>query len=306
MINVSSQVRRAVIEDQDQIASLIHNEVTSHRHLDWRIPLEWIGSPNYWVVEGDGGRITAVLACPEDPPRVAWIRLFAYSSHASHPFELFGSNNQFRKQPEAWTALWGEARREVLHINPQARIAAIAVKQWFQDILFSSGFELKQSIILLQMTKDTMRSFPTPQAIRIRSMRESDLPAVVGVDLDAFGWFWHNTLDSLSRAFSQSVSATVAEGDSGVIGYQLSTGNLLGAHLARLGVRADAQGRGVGAALVSGMIQSLDSHQLSKLTVNTQSDNAASLSLYKKFGFVRTGEQFPVFVYPANNIGTEV
>ena len=69
MINVSLQVRRAVIEDHLQIASLIHNEVASHRHLDWRVPLEWIGSPNYWVLE-DGGRITAALACPEDPPRV--------------------------------------------------------------------------------------------------------------------------------------------------------------------------------------------------------------------------------------------
>ena len=60
MINVSLQVRRAVVEDHLQIASLIHNEVASHRHLDWRVPLEWIGSPNYWVLE-DGGRITANL-----------------------------------------------------------------------------------------------------------------------------------------------------------------------------------------------------------------------------------------------------
>ncbi len=302
MINVSLQVRRAVIEDQDQIASLIHNEITSHRHLDWRIPLDWIGSPNYWVIEEAGRHITAVLACPEDPPRVAWIRLFAYSSHAPHPFELFGSNSQFRKQPEAWSALWDAARSEVLQINPQARIAAIAVKQWFQEILFASGFELQQSIILLQMKKDSMGFFATPNGIRIRPMLAADLPAVVEVDLDAFGWFWHNTLDSLRRAFSQSVSATVAEDDSGVIGYQLSTGNPLGAHLARLGVKAEAQGRGVGSALVSGMIQSLDPNQLNRLSVNTQSDNAASLSLYKKLGFVRTGEQFPVFVYPAHKL----
>ena len=301
MINVSVQIRRAVLEDQLQIANLIHNEVTSHRHLDWRIPLEWIGSPNYWVMEEDGRHITGVLACPEDPPQVAWIRLFAYSPHTIHSFVVPGQG-QTGKQPEAWSALWEAACGEVLRANPQAHIAAIAVKQWFQDILFSSGFELKQSIILLQMIKETMISFSTPQGIHIRPMREADLPAVVNVDLDAFGWFWHNTLDGLSRAFSQSVSATVAEDDSGVIGYQLTTGNSFGAHLARLGVKAEAQGRGVGAALVSGMIQSLDSHQLSRLTVNTQSDNAASLSLYKKMGFVRTGEQFPVFVYPANKM----
>jgi ribosomal protein S18 acetylase RimI-like enzyme len=300
MINVRSQVRRAVIADQLQIASLIHNEITSHRHLDWRIPLEWIGSPNYWVVEEDGRNITAVLACPEDPPQVAWIRLFAYSTHNSNSFDLFGLKSQVMKQPEAWSALWETARGEVLSVNPRAQVAAIAVKQWFQDILLSSGFELKQSIILLQMLKENARLFPVPHGIRVRPMREADLPAVVKVDLDAFGWFWHNSLDGLSRAFSQSVSATVAEDDSGVIGYQLSTGNSFGAHLARLGVKAEAQGRGVGAALVSGMIQSLEPNPLSRLSVNTQSDNEASLSLYAKLGFVRTGEQFPVFVYPAN------
>jgi ribosomal protein S18 acetylase RimI-like enzyme len=31
------------------------------------------------------------------------------------------------------------------------------------------------------------------------------------------------------------------------------------------------------------------------LTVNTQADNAASLALYHKLGFRRTGEQFPVY-----------
>ena len=115
-------------------------------------------------------------------------------------------------------------------------------------------------------------------------MLETDLPAVTSVGLESFGWFWHNTLDTLSRALSQAISATIAEDDSGVIGYQLSTGNLLGAHLARLGVR-------------------LDPNQLNRLSGNTQSDNATSLSLYKKLGFVRTGEQFPVFVYPGENNG---
>jgi ribosomal-protein-alanine N-acetyltransferase len=132
-------------------------------------------------------------------------------------------------------------------------------------------------------------------------MQDADMPAVARVDLAAFGQFWHNTENVLQRARLQCASATVAEDDTGVIGYQLSTKNPLGAHLARLGVRPESQGRGVGTALVSQLIQSFDATQLSRLSVNTQADNIASLSLYKKMGFVRTGEQFPVFVFP---IGT--
>jgi ribosomal protein S18 acetylase RimI-like enzyme len=130
-------------------------------------------------------------------------------------------------------------------------------------------------------------------------MEPGDLPAVTEIDLAAFGWFWHNTLESLQRARTQSVSAMVAEDDSGLIGYQLSTGNPLGAHLARLAVRPEAQGRGVGAALVGNLLQQLGESHLTRLTVNTQSDNAASLALYQKMGFVRTGEFFPVCVFPA-------
>jgi RimJ/RimL family protein N-acetyltransferase len=51
---------------------------------------------------------------------------------------------------------------------------------------------------------------------------------------------------------------------------------------------------------VSDLIQSLGARQINKLSVNTQSDNSASLALYKKMGFARTGEYFPVLVYPTN------
>lgn len=295
MIHVGLQVRRAVLEDQPRISNLIQNEITSHRHLDWRVPLEWLGSPHYWVLEENGQHIRGALACPEDPPHVAWIRLFAYSPKASHPF---AASRLLRKQPEAWSLLWEHARREVIAANPRAVVAAIAVKPWFQDILSFSGFELKQHIVLLQWVQTELREFHPPEGITIRPMTQADLPAVADVDLEAFGWFWHNTLDSLSRAFSQAVCATVAESGSRIVGYQLSTGNMFGAHLARLAVRAETQGRGVGAALVGGMIRSLDPAQLNRLSVNTQADNASSLALYKKMGFVRTGETFPVYIFP--------
>ncbi len=285
MINVRLQVRRAVAEDQRELSNLLMYEANSHRHLDWRSPLDWLGSSNYWVLE-DNGHILAALACPADPPRVAWIRVFGYSPHISGA--------------EAWSALWDAARHEINYANLKMQVATIAVKQWFQNFVLSSGFDLKQNIVLLQLMTDNITSFAVPKDIRIRPMRTEDMPAVEKIDLAAFGWFWHNTADALERARLQALNATVAEDDSGVIGYQLSTGNPLGAHLARLGVQPEAQGRGVGTALVSSLIQQLGASQLSRLSVNTQDDNFASLSLYKKLGFVRAGEFFPVFVYPTN------
>ena len=63
MISVHLQARLASLEDQRQIANLMYFESHVHRHLDWRTPLDWLGSPYYWVVE-ENGRLVAVLACP--------------------------------------------------------------------------------------------------------------------------------------------------------------------------------------------------------------------------------------------------
>ena len=133
-------------------------------------------------------------------------------------------------------------------------------------------------------------------------MDESDLTEVERVDVESFDPLWHNPLETLRRAFSQAIIATVAESHEGIIGYQLTTGGGARAHLARLAVNPSAQGSGVGAALLGNLFARLTHGGISRLTVNTQNDNAASLNLYHKMGFTRTGEQYPVYTFnvPAN------
>ena len=297
MINLSLRVRHAAKQDYHQLSNLTFNEANSHRHLDWRPVLDWVGSRNYWLIEADG-RILATLACPEDPPGVAWIRLFGHLPHIS--------------ALEAWSALMTAACPEMIRADTHSdagaqvqstQLAAIAVKPWFQNILVSSGFKLRQNIVMMQWSAESGRVINVPQGIRIRPMQASDLGNVTKLDLAAFGDFWHNTLDSLQRAYAQSAYATVVEAGSELIGYQISTGNLLGAHLARLAVRPAAQGRGIGAGLVSNLIQQMNFIHSGRLTVNTQADNAASLGLYEKMGFRRTGENFPVLVYSQGACG---
>ncbi len=133
-------------------------------------------------------------------------------------------------------------------------------------------------------------------------MNFDDLPCVVEVDAAAFEPLWQNSLAALGKAFSQATYASVAEKEAGIVGYQLSTGNSFGVHLARLAVRPEVQGRGVASALISDLMAHvcLDG-TLSRITVNTQSDNSTSLALYEKIGFWRTGEQYPVYTYRVND-----
>ena len=281
MIEVSLQVRPAVPQDQHQIANLMFFESHVHRHLDWHAPLEWLGSPFYWVVE-ESGRIVAVLACPQDPAGVAWVRLFAHARQL--PLD------------DAWSVLWNTARKSIGR-QGGATIALIAMQQWLSDLLQRNDFTHYQDIIMLEWKENNVPEILPIDGVKVRAMQAEDLPAVAELDANAFMPLWQNPLPALEKALPQASAATVAEDARGLVGYQISTSNPFGAHLARLAVRPDAQQRGLGSLIVADLLQRLHRKRVTRLTVNTQSDNHASLALYRKTGFVLTGENFPVYTF---------
>lgn len=277
---INTFVRPADLSDQQQLSNLIFFENRLHRHLDWRSPLEWLGAPFYWALD-DSGQIMAALACPPEREGIAWVRLFVYSGRWS--------------AENAWAMLWQTAREEIARAGG-AKVAAIAIQPWFQNLLGASGFENRQQIVLLEWRYQPTAARETA-GIRIRKMTEADLPDVEKTDGASFDPLWQNPLETLRRAYAQALYATVAESENGIIGYQISTGGGQRAHLARLAVHPAVQGKGAGRALLKDLFVSLTYMGILRLSVNTQSDNQASLSLYQRMGFMRTGEQFPVYTF---------
>jgi ribosomal-protein-alanine N-acetyltransferase len=279
MIGLNLQVRPADLQDRQLISNLIFFQNHAHRHLDWRHPLDWLGSPYFWLIE-ENGRALAALACPPDPPGIAWVRLFAFGGQIS--------------AAEAWSALWELARGEIAR-RGGAQVAVIAMHGWMRELLARTDFDRPQSVVMLEWRGRPALQPSLPTGVTLRPMTESDLPAVEQVDADAFDPLWRISLDNVRRAFSQAAVATVVESQGRALGYQLSTGKQNGAHLARLAVRKEAQGFGLGAALVSDLIGQMRRRGADLITVNTQNNNHSSLALYQKMGFLRTGEEFPVF-----------
>ena len=276
-------VRPADFKDHQQISNLIFFETRLHRHMDWRSPLELLGSPFYWALEEDG-QVIAALACAPEAKGISWVRLFVYAGRwDAH---------------QAWNMLWSITKEEIARAGG-ARVAAIAMHPWFQNVLSASGFKTYQHIVMLEWRGFASSPWNQVEAngIRIRKMTEADLPEVEKTDIASFTLLWQNPLDTLRRAYSQTLFATVAEDESGIVGYQLTTGGRTHAHLARLAVRPSAQGRGAGRTLLVELFTRLAQMGVTRLTVNTQSDNDASLGLYQKMGFVRTGEQYPVYTF---------
>ena len=276
---IDYNIRSVLPSDRSRLANLIHFGSYIHQHLDWKPPLDWIGRKPYLLVEKDGD-IFATLACPPDLPEITWIRLFAA--------------NSLINIEQAWRLLWDAAYKELSRIG-KIQVAAISLQGWFNGLLEGSMFSHTDNVVVLMWEGSTPIPEPSSIKITIRPMMQEDLEEIEKIDHDAFGMVWKNSLESLELAFQQSSLATVAESGNEIVGYQCSTSNSMGAHLARLAVKTSMQGSGVGYLLLHQVLSQFSSQGTKHVTVNTQQNNTASMALYSKAGFVLTGESYRVY-----------
>jgi len=281
IIKTKSSIRQATSEDQQDLANLIHFGTLVHRHLDWRPPLEWIGSQPFLVLEKDN-RIAAALACPPDPASVVWIRLFvAYDER-----DLLAN----------WKQLWTQAY-EMITPDPALEVAAIPLQKWFQKLLDKSQFRPTTDVVMFIWDNGAIPEQQASPDIALRPMNIDDLAPVEKLDKLAFGSIWHNSRLSLEYAFRQAAIATIAEIEGEIVGYQISTGMQMGGHLARLATHPSFQRQGIAYAILRDLMLQFKQRGAFRITVNTQEDNIGSIALYENSGFSRTGETYPVYLY---------
>ncbi|MDZ4160237.1 MAG: GNAT family N-acetyltransferase, partial [Anaerolineaceae bacterium] len=237
---------------------------------------------SFWVLERDCSMLAA-LACIDDPPEPAWVRLFTFKPLLS--------------RSETWQALFEKVRQR-LQADHLPFIAALPLYDWFEHLLYQSGFTQRQAIIGLEWCQKNTSSSKPEANFTIRPLLPQDLPYAHAVDCAAFDPLWRISIDTLTHAYHHSAYATVAEREGKVLGFQISTAKTASAHLARLAVQPGQQQRGVGTFLLHNMQEHFNRQGINDLTVNTQNDNEASIALYQKLGYKQTGERFPVMVYP--------
>ncbi len=283
------QVRPALISDKQEIANMMFFEQHVHRHLDWKNPTDWLGSPFYWVLERNA-YIMAVLACPQGQKESTWLRLFTHTEN----FAL----------QETWDILWEKAKGDLAK-SGSIKVFAITVQDWMQSLLKQSGFVNEEQILTMSWAEEKPPEWSLPEGVTLRKMTVVDLPQVADVDADAFVPLWQNPLSILEQVYSRAVCATVAELAGEIVAYQISTYSPFGAHLARLAVRAQTQRRGIASALIGDLTGKLLSQEIAHLSVNTQSENERSIALYKKNGFKYTEEKYPLYSFQIEGVEQE-
>lgn len=272
------QIRPATSDDRSHVAALLSQAHWRHFHLDWRDPLDVLDQPPN-LLGFRGERLEAQLSAPPEVRGCAWVRSFCVAPGLA-PLP-------------AWRTLWAEAAAVALGMDIPL-VGCLLSGEWMRPLLSAAGFREVNSVVFFEWR---YRPLPREPLLtdRIRPMAGSDLSRVYEVDGRAFPPLWRNGPDGLAAALQQSVVATCLEVDNHVVGYQITTASPFGAHLARLAVDPDVQGRGFGAALVVDLLHQLRRRGFDAVTLNTQADNRRSQELYRRLGFRETGQRYPMF-----------
>ncbi len=272
-------IRKADPTDQSDLIQLLQRKSFIHRHLGWESPLAWLEDDPFYVIESQQG-IVAALACPPDEDQITWLRLFAVRPG----FQV----------TNAWKSLWPVVKSWMEEHYPGVLINSLVMDSKMEGILSRSGFEEVYQVVVLVWDIARAIWLESKSDLKVRDMQPDDLWRVYEIDLGAFSLIWRNSMSQLRAAYQEAFCATVIEKRGKVIAYQISTTNPHGGHLARLAVDPEYQHQGLATRLVGDLLNTFQEQGIVEVTVNTQSNNQASLDLYKKFGFSRLEETYPV------------
>jgi ribosomal-protein-alanine N-acetyltransferase len=279
---MSQNYRPAVLADEEALSRLMKGRGFIHRHLAWTSPLDWLGLQPFLIRQEASG-ITAVLACPPDEDGITWLQLFAVAP----------GNSLY----EAWNDLWPPARDWLQQCSSANSISCLVIQDPLKPQLQRSGFrEVSRVVVMLWVATRTIWPQDQREYI-IREMVDSDLERIHEIDQLAFQLIWRNSPGQLAAAFRAASSATVIDVNGRVAGYQISTVNPQGGHLARLAVDPAYQRQGIGTALLDDLLNRFLEQGIVDVSVNTQADNHSSLELYRKFGFRLVDESYPVYQF---------
>ncbi len=198
-------------------------------------------------------------------------------------------------EPLPSASVLAELTRELFdHGYSEAVTVALAPRE--QIPFLTAGFSVREELHLLvhHMTPLPRRAAPRTGP-RARRARDEDWEGILATDSEAFSDFWRLGRQGLLQAMAATpvrrlrvVSGMVngAANADDVAGYALTGRAGTAGYLQRLAVRPDAQGQGVGRALVLDGLHWLRRHRVERVLVNTQLANARALNLYLGVGFV--------------------
>lgn len=140
-------------------------------------------------------------------------------------------------------------------------------------------------------------------SVRLRPMRAADLDAVLGLEEQLFApdtWTRAMYRDELARTDTRCYLVAVDTDDGNaerIVGYAGLIAYADEAHVATIGVAADRQGEGIGAALLDALLAEAD-RRSPVVLLEVRADNEVAQGLYRRRGFAEIGRR-PRYYQPS-------
>lgn len=251
------------------------------RHLDWRLPVDWLGSQPVLLASYKESP-AAIMMCPYIHDSQVWIRSFA--AQAVHSMQ------------SAWSMLLDVARMDLI-ASHATDLFSISLNPWYQELLVSSGFTEVDRVVVLEKTMPGERpESGFSNGCTLERIQPLELTDVWELDQKCFSPLWQMSYEDILTAYHLSDNCAAIHTEDGLlIGYQICNTLPTGGHLARIAVHPDYQGRGLSKCLMTDLVDNYNATGVKRLTVNTQQSNQVAIRLYESYGFALNGEEYPVY-----------
>lgn len=263
------RVRKALERDQADLEALIQRANYLSPAL-WRWE-EYLGDDCFVVIERGKCLVGALFARLEILP-TAWVWMAAVD---------------YGLDVEDWLDLALPPVIEVLRARGVQQLIWMDQQGWMGPYLSAWDFDLLTEVVTLVKSD---RRVPTVNAtgVRLRPALGADVPAVTVVDQAAFTPPWWHSETGMRQWLAEASHVIVVEVAGEVVGYTAGKVRSRQAHLGRIAVHPDCQGRGVGGVLLREMLHTFWQAGAERVSLNTQRDNTRSMRLYQRFGFEPT------------------
>jgi ribosomal protein S18 acetylase RimI-like enzyme len=269
-------------DDFPPIRAFFNSSIHLHQHLDWHTPNERLHFSPFWIAERNNS-IMGAFCSPIIEHQISWIQLFAIKKMIS--------------QPKTWQSLYGTFVDYCQETEKNIQVFSLAYFPWYLKLLENEGFQPSYSIVTLENEGIYLPDFRfNTNCYELQHITLEKFPLVHRLDALAFNLPWQMTDAALMKAFRSSIYATMITQNDQIIGYQITTEGDGTLHLARIAVHPQFQNQGIAGYLLHDLVLFMKRFHFKCLSVNTQSNNHASLALYRKMGFYKTGSSIPVMV----------
>ncbi|WP_434564530.1 ribosomal protein S18-alanine N-acetyltransferase [Thermoanaerobacterium thermosaccharolyticum] len=127
--------------------------------------------------------------------------------------------------------------------------------------------------------------------IKIRPMTKSDIDDVIEIESLSFSVPWSKESFTMEVTMNKCAHYIVAEADEKIAGYGGFWVVIDEGHITNIAVHPDFRGKGVGSAIVEGLIDLAKKKGITSMTLEVRASNLIAQSLYKKYGFKPVGRR---------------